>query len=41
VNATPWPEPKNDPYADGRYAEALVARCRRTVKVPGFLFVHN
>jgi hypothetical protein len=41
VRATPWPEPRNDEYADGHYVEALVARCAGVVKVPGFLFVHN
>jgi hypothetical protein len=41
VRSTPWPEPRSDAYADGRYVEALVARCKGVVKVPGFLFVHN
>jgi GT2 family glycosyltransferase len=41
VKNTPWPEPKSDQYADGRYVEALVSRAGGTIKVPGYLFVHN
>lgn len=41
VRSTAWPEPKSSSCADGMYVEALVARCERIVKVPGYLFVHN
>lgn len=41
VQATPWPLDKRDSLADGKFVEALVARCRNIVKVPAVLFVHN
>jgi glycosyltransferase involved in cell wall biosynthesis len=41
VRDTPWPDDRKDGMADGIYVQRLVERCQRTIKIPGFLFVHN